>query len=172
MHKEKHEPKHKQLKAGDVPELREQILEDQNGCCGICGQKITEKSGVSLDHQHKRKIDPIGLDGGGLIRGVLCRACNVWEGKIWNGTRRYHQPKCVADRIELLQQLIEYYENGTYSFVHPSEKPKAPTVSKRNYNKLKKQYTGKRKFPEYPRSKKLTLGLQVLFEEYEIEPYN
>ena len=53
-----------------------------------------------------------------------------------------------------------------------SEVPKAPTVSKRNYNKLKRVYSGKKKFPEYPKSKKLTLALQVLFEEYQIEPYN
>lgn len=47
-----------------------------------------------------------------------------------------------------------------------------PNVSKKNYNKLKKAYTGKAKFPDYPSSKKLTKPLEKLFKEYEIEPFN
>lgn len=162
----------KQLKSSEVQELRNQILQSQNGKCAICNTTIDENSGVSLDHQHKTSKEIIGEDGAGLVRGVLCRACNVWEGKIWNNTQRYKQPKDVNDRIDMLKSLIEYYERGTHPVIHPSEKIKEPTVSKRNYNKLKKAYVGRRKFPEYPASGKLTLGLQVLFEEYDIEPYN
>jgi len=80
---------------------------------------------------------------------------------------------------EFLRRLADYLEAGAYSdngtyYVHPSEVPRKPKISKRQYNKLKKEYlnSGKRaKFPEYPktgRSKKL-LGL---FETYNIEPYN
>jgi len=72
----------------------------------------------------------------------------------------------------MLEELIAYYKKGTYDIIHHTEKPKENKVSKRNYNKLKKEYTGKKKFPEYPKSGKLTLGLQVLFEEYGIAPYN
>jgi hypothetical protein len=162
----------KQLKSGDVKSVREEILQEQSGCCALCNEPITDETGISLDHQHKKKSDPVGPDGDGLIRGVLCRACNVWEGKIWNNTTRYRQPQSVQERIGMLQDLIEYYQSGTYPYIHPNEKPKEPTVSKRNYNKLKKVYEGKRKFPEYPKSGKLTLGLQALFEEYGIEPYN
>jgi hypothetical protein len=162
----------KQLKSSEVKQLRTEILEEQNGCCALCKEPITETTGISLDHQHKKKSDPVGPDGDGLIRGVLCRACNVWEGKIWNNTQRYRQPESVKDRIDMLKSLISYYEKGTYDIIHPTEKPKDPTVSKRNYNKLKKAYDGKKKFPEYPKSGKLTIGLQVLFEEYGIEPYN
>ena len=107
-----------------------------------------------------------------MVRGVLCRSCNVWEGKIWNNTQRYRQPKNVQDRIDMLEALIEYYKKDNYNFIHPSEKSKDPQVSKRNYNLLKKKYSGKRKFPEYPKSGKLTLALQVLFKEYEIPPFN
>jgi hypothetical protein len=161
-----------QLKGSEVKALREEILEEQNGCCAICGDTITDQTGYSLDHQHKNSKEVIGEDGAGLVRGVLCRACNVWEGKIWNNTIRYQQPKSVQDRIDILEKLIEYYKKETYPIIHHTEKPKEPTVSKRNYNKLKKAYIGKKKFPEYPKSGKLTLGLNVLFEAYGIEPYN
>lgn len=162
----------RQLKTSEVTEIRTEILNEQNGCCALCKEPITEATGISLDHQHKLKSEEPGPDGKGLIRGVLCRACNVWEGKIWNNTQRYRQPKSVQDRIDMLKDLITYYEKGTYDIIHPSEKPKEPTVSKRNYNQLKREYTGKKKFPEYPKSGKLTLGLMALFEEYGISPYN
>jgi len=162
----------KQLKSTEVQNLRNDILDEQNGCCAICGDLITDESGISLDHQHKTSKETIGEDGAGLVRGVLCRACNVWEGKIWNNTQRYRQPESVNERVEMLKSLIAYYEKGTYDIIHHSEKPKEPIVSKRNYNKLKKAYNGKKKFPEYPKSGKLTMGLGILFEEYDIEPYN
>lgn len=162
----------KQLQAKDVKPIREDILKSQGNVCRLCNEPITEQSGVSLDHQHKLKSEECGPDGKGLIRGVLCRACNVWEGKIWNSSTRYMQPKSVQERVQLLKNLIEYYEEGTYPLIHPSEKPKEPVLSKRNYNKLKKEYSGKKKFPEYPKSGKLTVSLQALFEEYNIEPYN
>ena len=162
----------KQLKSNEVADLRNEILKEQHGKCALCDSIITEDTGYSLDHQHKTSKETIGEDGAGLVRGVLCRACNVWEGKIWNNTQRYRQPKNVNDRIGMLTALIAYYEKGTYDVIHHTEKVKEPVVSKRSYNKLKKAYAGKKKFPEYPKSGKLTLGLQVLFEEYGIAPYN
>ncbi len=162
----------KQLKSTGVTDLRNEILTEQGGACALCNEQITEATGVSLDHQHKTSKEIIGEDGAGMVRGVLCRACNVWEGKIWNNTQRYRQPKGVQDRIGMLTRLIEYYQKGTYNIVHHTEKAKEPTVSKRNYNKLKKAYVGKKKFPEYPKSGKLTLALQILFDEYQIHPFN
>lgn len=162
----------KQLKASEISTVREEILNEQNGCCKMCGDEITEDSGVSLDHQHKTSKETIGVDGAGLIRGVLCRSCNVWEGKIWNNTTRYRQPKDVQDRIDFLESLIEYYKDGTFNMIHPSEKKKPKKISKRNFNKLKKLYTGRAKFPEFPKLGKLTKGLEKLFEKYEINPYN
>lgn len=60
-----------QLKSSDVSKVREEILNEQKGNCAICGCNIDSNSGASLDHQHKRKSDPIRPDGAGLIRGVL-----------------------------------------------------------------------------------------------------
>ena len=161
-----------QIKSSDISKLREQILKEQNGCCKLCKEPITEASGTSLDHQHMTSKETIGEDGAGLVRGVLCRACNVWEGKIWNNTQRYRQPKSVQDRIDMLEALVEYYKKDNYNFIHSSEKPKELQVSKRNYNKLKKIYDKKAKFPEFPKSGKLTKKLAELFEEYEIPPFN
>jgi len=164
-----------QLNGSDVKEARAKILSEQNGCCAICKKVITDKTGISLDHQHKTKSAPIGKDGAGLIRGVLDRSCNCLEGKIWNNMSRYIQPTCVQDRIDYLRSLISYYEQDTYSLIHPSEKPKEPHVSKRNYNKLKKRYSlelRKKRFPEYPKSSKLTKALSILFNEFDISPYN
>ena len=67
-----------------------------------------------------------------------------------------------------------YEEDGIY-FVHPNEVKKEPLLSKKNYNKLKKEYEKsgkKKKFPEFPSSKKCTVELRKLFEEFEISPFN
>lgn len=169
----------RQLKASEVKEVREDILKEQDGVCAICGEEIDDNSGASLDHQHMLKRETIGEDGAGLVRGVLCRPCNVMEGKIWNNMGRYIQPENVEKRIEWLESLISYYRKDNYDLIHPNEKPREPNVSKKNYNKLKKMYTKdladkkkKKKIPEYPKSGKLTLGLSLLFEEYGISPYN
>lgn len=162
----------KQLKSVDISEVRAEILKEQHGLCALCSNEINEDSGTSLDHQHKKKSDIIGVDGAGLIRGVLCRACNCCEGKAWNSMQRYLGVKTVQDRVNFLKKLIEYYEKENYPLVHPSEKIPENIVSKSNYNRLKKLYVGKKKFPEYPKSGKLTLGLKVLFEKYEISQYN
>ena len=67
-----------------------------------------------------------------------------------------------------------YNEDGIY-YVHPKEVKKEPPLSKKNYNKLKKEYEAsgkKKKFPEYPISKKCTIELRRLFEEFGISPFN
>jgi len=164
-----------QLKTCDIPTIRENLLKEQNGCCALCGIEISEVTGYSLDHQHMTKKETIGVDGSGLVRGVLCRSCNIFEGKVWNSTQRYKQPENVKCRIDILEKLIEYYKKDNFNLIHPNEKIKEQIVSKSNYNKLKKQYLlslKKKKFPEYPKSGKLTKILENLFTEFKIEPYN
>ena len=153
-----------QLSNKDIPEYRKAILEEQNGLCAICKDPITEKTGIALDHQHRTKASIIGENGGGLIRGVLCRRCNSSEGRIWNNSKRFG----IKDLPNWLRSLADYLEEENYPLIHPNEKPKEPILPKRRYNKLKKAYTGRAKFPEYPKSKKITKRLQELFKEYEI----
>ena len=160
-----------QLEAKDVAATRDRILGAQGGCCAICGDKISVKSGACLDHQHKLKKDVPGIDGGGLVRGVLCRSCNTWEGKVWNSATRFKKPSSVAERIKLVESLLAYYESGTWPLIHPREKPREPNVSKSQYNKLKKLYGGKKVFPPYPASKKLGKRLGELFSEYGVSPF-
>jgi len=161
----------KQVKPNEVKQIREKILKDQGGACAICGKQIIVSTGQTLDHQHKLKSKLPGPDGDGLIRGVLCRACNTWEGKIWNSTTRFKKPANVQERIEELKSLVEYYEKGTYPLIHPREQVKEPKIAKRKYNQLKKAYRGTKKFPPYPKSGRMTIRLKRLFEEYAIEPY-
>lgn len=41
-------------------------VEEQGGCCAICGVRIEEKA-LDADHSHKT----------GRFRGALCNSCNV-----------------------------------------------------------------------------------------------
>lgn len=160
-----------QLSGTDVQTLRTFLLKKQNGLCAIRGLPI--KSAV-LDHQHEK-----GLKGTGNIRGVIDRDINIFLGKLENNCKRFNIS--LEDLPTVLRQLADYIDKGDYinedghTFRHPSEKPKEKTVSKSNYNRLKKQYTlsnAKKKFPEYPKSCKLTKELEKLFNEFKIEPYN
>lgn len=162
-----------QLKYSDISTIREKLLKDQQFKCAICGKDIENDSNITLDHQHKiTKNQIIGEGGAGLVRGVLCRDCNSIEGKITNALKRYKNISNTAEKISFLYQLIEYYKKTPTNYIHPTERQQEKIVSKRQYNKLKKLYTGKAKFPEYPKSKKLTIKLQQLFNKYNINPYN
>ena len=60
------------LKSKDIGKIRLEILKEQNYICPLCGRTITEHDRITLDHQHKyKKSDENGIDGNGLIRGVL-----------------------------------------------------------------------------------------------------
>ena len=165
----------KQLKSKDIKTVKEKILESQEFKCAICGKPLTLDEAV-LDHQHKiRKTDINGENGNGLVRGVLCNFCNPCEGVVYNNLVRYKQIKTDEERIEWLQNLIEYYKRPKYPLIHPTEVSKEPHVSKRNFNKLKKLYTLKypqKKPLEYPKSGKLTKPLAKLFEDFNVDPYN
>lgn len=161
----------KQLKTSDLARVRAELSEAQGGICPLCGKPLDNPV---LDHQHRlRKSQEIGDDGAGLVRGVLCRDCNVLEGKIWNATNRYLRPETKQERIEFLRNLVKYLEKVPTDMIHSTERPREPILSKRQYNKLVKlaQIQGV-KVPEYPRSKHLTKRLKVLFERFDINPFN
>lgn len=123
------------LTAKQLKEFRESLPQQ---CC-LCGS--TEK--LCLDHQHKRKTDPVGENGNGLIRGLLCTNCNHLEGKIWNNIKRYGKAddnNPLDSRIDFLNRLIDYYKNNVQhnrKIVHPTEKP-VDKIAKSHYNKLVK----------------------------------
>lgn len=153
----------RQLKASDVPKLRKFLLKKQKGICLICKKDIKDPC---LDHSHIKRIK-----GTGLIRGVLCRTCNVFIAKSENNCTRYGIDQ--KDLPTILRACAEYLEKDHLPYIHPSEKPKEPKLKKSSYNKLKKAYEKsgrKAKFPEYPKSQKLTKKIGELFEELKIEP--
>jgi hypothetical protein len=128
-----------------------------------------------LDHQHKpKKSSPNIENGNGLIRGVLCRGCNIIEGKCWNNCTRFGFEHEELPR--LLRNMADYIEERSFGnnlpYIHPSEKPREPNLSKRQFNLLNKKLlkAGKKKL-EFPKKKKLTKLLKRKFEEYSIHPY-
>ena len=152
----------RQLKHSEIPTLREEILKEQNGYCPICKGIIREYE-AALDHEHKKKIK-----GTGQIRGVLCRSCNVFLGKLENNCRRYRISRTRLPNF--LMRISNYLREEHKPLIHPSERIKEPKLQLVSYNKLRKIYSGKAKFPEYPKSGKLTIKLKALFEQYGIEP--
>ena len=164
-----------QLRAKDIPEYRQKLIEEQNGLCAICKDVLnleSKTSGVSLDHQHKTQSEEIGVKGAGLIRGVLCRDCNTFEGKIWNNSKRFNKFPILPD---FLRAVADYLEKPNYPWIHPSEAPKPKKVSKRQYNKLCKVYGESKltaKIPPFPPGKRgISKKLQGLFDRFEISPY-
>lgn len=150
----------KQLRQKDLPALREQILQQQDYICPICGKDINDPC---VDHSHTKRTK-----GTGQIRGVVCRACNVLIAKVENNCVRYGVDQ--NDLPDVLRNMADYLESEHLPILHPSETPKPPILKKSSYNKLKKQYNGRAKFPEYPKSGQLTKELSKLFQRYNIEP--
>jgi len=163
-----------QLKTSDLQRIRKELLIEQDYKCPITGLDLTESSPV--DHKHKLfKDQEIGQDGAGLVRGVIDHNVNSFEGKLFNAHRRMGLHKLDISLSDILRNLADYYDNYLTNYIHPREKLKEKKVSKRNYNKLKREYNlkiRKKKFPEYPSSSKLTKPLKLLFEEFDISPYN
>ena len=165
----------RRLKTTEVKDFKLELLKKQGFKDAITGKPLKPENSV-LDHQHRgKKTDEIGVDGAGLIRGVLDNQINCAEGKIFNAMKRYCGITTNAERIEFLEKLVEYYKKGTLPVIHPTEKMPEPKVSKKNYNKLKKEFVlkyPKKKFPEYPRSGKITKVLEKLFQEFNIPAFN
>lgn len=169
------------MKQQDIKKLRKKIWLENDRKCPVLGVEIPF-SDTQLDHQHKTKQEEFSPTKG-VVRTTLDFRCNAILGKLENSIKRTGLDKREDfDLPTFLRNQADYFEQGAYQdeednyFIHPREVPREPNVSKRNYNRLKKIYeadeTKRRKFPEYPKSKKLTKPLQQLFEEYDIEPYN
>ena len=166
-----------QLKSSDIKTLKEKWYYENKGICPILKKEISLEKTV-IDHLHKLKSEEAGVDGKGCCRDAIEFRANALEGKITNNFKRLGLDKEI-DLPTFLRNLADYLENNHLNdnilYIHPSEKVKEKTVSKSNYNKLKKLYTQekrKAKFPEYPASGKLTKPLEKLFTEFGINPFN
>ena len=157
-----------QVQHKNLKKLRFKLYNKQNGICPLLKLKIPFKDAV-VDHKHKTANELIGVKGAGLIRGVIHKSANALEGKILNNFKRLGLPKYI-DLPAFLRNLADYLEQEPLPLIHPNEKPKPKHLKKISYNKLRKAYTGTAKFPDYPKSKKLTMPLKRLFSEYNILP--
>lgn len=175
------------MKQKDIKSLKEKLWLKNGKKCPLLGIEV-DLDKMALDHIHKLKSEDPDEQKGTVRNAIEFRA-NAMEGKIVNNWKRYFgadESKHPISLPDFLRNLADYLEKGAYSdeegnyYVHPTEVPKDPKVSKRNYNKLKKEFEKaieegkikKKKFPEYPKSGKLTAPLKKLFEEFKIEPFN
>ena len=177
-----------EMKQKDIRVLKEKLWLMNNKKCPVLGKEIALDKMV-LDHAHKRNDEEYSSSKG-VVREALDKRANAILGKVENALKRtglgYEED---FDLPTFLRNAADYFERGAYvdengdMYVHPSEVPKEPRLSKSNYNKLQKLYDKelfvpkrkgqkKKPMPKYPASKKLTKGLKVLFEKYDISPYN
>lgn len=179
----------KEMKSSEILALKEKLWLANNKKCPLLEIEVSLDKMV-LDHIHKLNSE-VASEQKGTIRNALEFRANALEGKITNNWKRYFgadESKHPIDLPSFLRNLADYLERGAYEdeglfYIHHTEVEKDPPLSKKNYNKLKKLYDKKefmpkRKnqkkpvFPEFPKSKKLTVALKKLFEEFEISPYN
>lgn len=71
-------------------ERYEEMISEQNGCCGICGEfRLPEQRVLVVDHNHNT----------GKIRGLLCHPCNMGIGQL-------------KDSIDVLRRAVLYLEEN------------------------------------------------------------
>ena len=167
----------RQLESKDLKKVRKFFHKQQKNICPILKQEF-DISEMVVDHKHRKKSTPIGEDDCGLVRGVIQRQANVLEGKISNAFVRYGMHKFGLTVPEFLRNLADYMENPPLfrlepRLIHPKEKGKVKKLKKISYNKLKKMCITegfKGKFPAYPKSGKLIVALEKLFDLVNLEP--
>lgn len=108
-----------QIQQKDLKDFRHKqwLLQDKK--CAASNVKIAFEHSV-VDHCHLTKAEVPGVDGKGLIRGVLHFGVNALEGKITNAYRRNGLSK-VAPLGDILRGLANYLEKyPVQNTLHPS----------------------------------------------------
>lgn len=164
-----------QMKQSDILEFKKKKYKELNGICPVLGIKLPLEQFV-VDHKHRTRNEEIGEEGRGLVRGILAREVNSWEGKITNGFKRYGLQKYNVPIEDALQRLVDFLRYSKTNLIHPSEKPTERKITKNCYNILVKKiklsnlsYKKKEKIPTYPKSGKLTMALEKLFDKYGVQ---
>jgi len=145
-----------QIQNKDLRAWRRQQWIKQKRKCAVTGLPLSFKDSV-VDHCHKTKVEIAGVNGKGLIRGVIHKNINQLEGKISNVYRRYGL-KNIASLPEILRGLANYLENPLVNdCLHPSCIPKikrkklSKSDTRRVYKYWKQMYP-KKKLPLIPKS--------------------
>lgn len=143
-----------QIQQKDLKAFRRKQWLKQGKRCAVTGIKVRFSESV-VDHKHKTKAEPVGVDGKGLIRGVLHFGVNALEGKIANVYKRYGLHK-VAPLSEILRNVADYLDNPPVTnYIHPSAivKIKRKKLNKTDIKRVQKywkQMYPKRKLPKMP----------------------
>ena len=161
------------VKSSELREIKRQLLIEQNNTCPVSLRYLDDSKETVVDHKHKLfKDQELGVDGAGLIRGVLDFRINSWEGKIVNSYRRLGLHNFGLSMPEMLRRLADYLEHDTTNLIHPTEIPKVKKLGKRKFNKIAKIYKAEnpnRKPLEYPKSGKPTKQIKELALKYDIQ---
>ena len=143
-----------QLKQKDLKEWRKQQLDCQFGRCAITCLPLAFEETV-VEHCHKTKAEETGVDGKGLIRGVVHFGVNALEGKITNAYKRYGL-KNLIPLPDLLRCIANYLENPIVKDIaHPSciKKIKKKKLNKTDVKRVLKYWAimfPKRRIPKPP----------------------
>jgi hypothetical protein len=107
-------PEERQLKASDLPTIRGELLDAQDGICPLCNKMLNKPV---VDHWHAK-----GNKGNSKVRLCICAGCNSLVGVIENHLPRYLVD--YSDTSTWLNNLAEYLTSGTTNLIHPTERPK------------------------------------------------
>lgn len=104
----------RQLRDAEVDPIRKAMAAKQKYRCPLCNGSLAH--GINaLDHCHKN----------GSVRAVLCRSCNVGEGKVKAGML-YRTPignLAYSDPVQWLRNLADYLEKhqaNPSGIIHPT----------------------------------------------------
>ena len=104
----------RQLRDAEVDATRKAMAARQKYRCPLCGGSLAH--GINaLDHDHTT----------GSIRAVLCRSCNVSEGKVLAGVK-FRTPVgnlAYQDPVQWLRNLADYWERHSANpsgIIHPT----------------------------------------------------
>ena len=153
-----------------LKEYRAEVSKQQKSVCPVCKKKRMDNE-WTVDHQHKAKDAENGINGNGMVRGVICFMCNSTEGRILS---RYKRSGLAAQisYSDFLRNLADYLDQPVTHYIHPSEKPKEPKLSKAAFKKIQKLYAidfPKKKLLDFPKSGKASKLIKELALKYKIE---
>ena len=99
------------MKYSDIPKVKAELLEKQGGVCLICGTSLLQlpERDRCLDHCHKT----------GRVRGVLCRSCNSFEGRVYKLFVRLGLRKRELDYSKVLREVIKHHKRKGTNHIHP-----------------------------------------------------
>jgi len=124
-----------QMKRSDIPKVREELRIKQNNKCLICGKEFTDKIRPVLDHNHSSW----------MVRGVLCRECNILEAKYYNAFVRVGARNKGIDYVTMLKGLIRYFGIKDTKYIYPPKPKKRKVSNKKQRVSVKRKKNGKKK---------------------------